>query len=274
MHENRKFAFSRRAAFQLHVVKKMNPRRISEFHYKLFGYTIYPQGVAMWLKAYGFYRPQKKGMYRFKAIRQCGGNGSLYYYYPKHPRANRWGRVLVSRLVAEAKYRMTLHPKEWRIVFLDGNRLNCRSENIEIQPTKKGLALLLLRKAKRSKLKEKEIRHIKKMARQEKLSVAVMIYRIQLELRSTRPDPGEIGARELVKLLEERFPWFTRKYKTVDELFPVLARALRVSPRSFESFRLPLDREIPVVHEKALKRFGWLPLKRIRGVPVPDEYLH
>ncbi|MDA2937597.1 HNH endonuclease [Acidobacteria bacterium AH-259-A15] len=272
-HPNRKFAFGRKALFRFHVVLGTSPREISELHKKLFGLTISPQGVAGYLRAYDFYKPQKPGMYRFRKIRKLGGNGSLYWYDPKHPRANKLGRVLLSRLVAEKKYGLKLDPNEWRIIFKDGNRLNCLPENILIKPTQKGRAVQLLRKAKKRQLKEEEIRYVKKMARREKLSVAAMIYRIQLKLRSKCPDVSEVGALELVKLLEEKFPWFTGKHRTLDGLFWMLAKALRVSPKNFRSFRLRLDREIPVVHQKALERHGWLPLKRIRGEPVPDEYL-
>ena len=71
-HPNRKFAFGREVLFHLHVQLGLSPKAISELHEKVFGFTIWPQGVRSYLKAYGFYRPPEKerGRYCYQPDRQ------------------------------------------------------------------------------------------------------------------------------------------------------------------------------------------------------------
>ena len=64
-HPNKKFCWSRKALFKLHVVFRMSPKHIAEVHDQMFGLTIHPQGVREYLKAYDFYRPPAKEQGRY-----------------------------------------------------------------------------------------------------------------------------------------------------------------------------------------------------------------
>jgi hypothetical protein len=64
-HPNKKFCWSRKALYKLHVIFRMSPKHIAEVHEELFGLTISPQGVREYLKVYGFYSPPKRKQGRY-----------------------------------------------------------------------------------------------------------------------------------------------------------------------------------------------------------------
>ncbi len=53
--------FPRQFLFKLHRVMGMSPRQISELHKETFGFTILPNGVRTYLKAYGIFEPRTRG---------------------------------------------------------------------------------------------------------------------------------------------------------------------------------------------------------------------
>ena len=56
-HPKKKFLLGREVLYRLHIVHRLSPKGISELHEKLWGFTIRPQGVRNYLKAYGVFRP-------------------------------------------------------------------------------------------------------------------------------------------------------------------------------------------------------------------------
>lgn len=60
-HPRKKFMFPRVYLYKLHRVMGLSPRQISELHRERFGFTIWPNGVRTYLKAYGIFEPRTRG---------------------------------------------------------------------------------------------------------------------------------------------------------------------------------------------------------------------
>ena len=63
-HPNKRFALPREFLFYLHVRLGLSPKMISDVHNRMFGVTIWPQGVRGYLKAYRIYFPPEKALGR------------------------------------------------------------------------------------------------------------------------------------------------------------------------------------------------------------------
>ncbi len=53
--------FPRAFLYRLHRVIGLSPKKISECHKDMFGFTILPHGVRTYLKAYGLFEPRTRG---------------------------------------------------------------------------------------------------------------------------------------------------------------------------------------------------------------------